>query len=236
MRSRDYGTPWPPWLEQNRTWLQGLKLRQISMNPTDLHFFTLEDGFFHPYVWWSPEMNASPSAPRRRRGIPPSWLPSAAAPTPTANPPWPHQRRHQQWLCRRTHLHHRWPALGSLRRRPQGLPGSGAPAGRRAAGHRSVGGARRPRWRPWRRPAPHAGGGEGGGGSPESGGGTPNGRRGQRRGTERRCRAGRSAPAAPTPAALATDVSGACRSAAALGQVARWRLGQEVAAGGSGSG
>ena len=46
MRSRDYGTPWPPWLEQNQTWLQGLKLRQISMNPTDLHFFTLEDGFF----------------------------------------------------------------------------------------------------------------------------------------------------------------------------------------------
>ena len=93
MRSRDYGTPWPPWLEQNRTWLQGLELRQISMNPTDLHFFTLEDGFFHPYVWWSPEMNASPSAPRRRRGIPPSWLPSPEAPTPTANPPWPHQRR-----------------------------------------------------------------------------------------------------------------------------------------------
>ena len=95
MRSRDYGTPWPPWLEQNRTWLQGLELRQISMNPTDLHFFTLEDRFFHPYAWWSPEMDASPSAPRRRRGIPPSWLPSAEAPTPTANPPWPHQRRHQ---------------------------------------------------------------------------------------------------------------------------------------------
>jgi len=119
MRSRDYGTPWPPWLEQNRTWLQGLELRQISMNPTDLHFFTLEDGFFHPYVWWSPEMDASPSAPRRRRGIPPSWLPSPEAPTPTANPPWPHQRRHQRRLCRRTHPRHRRPALGRCRERPE---------------------------------------------------------------------------------------------------------------------
>ena len=119
MRPRDYGTPWPPWLEQNRTWLQGLELRQISMNPTDLHFFTLEDGFFHPYVWWSPEMDASPSAPRRRRGIPPSWLPSPEAPTPTANPPWPHQRRHQRRLCRRTHPRHRRPALGRCRGRPE---------------------------------------------------------------------------------------------------------------------
>ena len=146
MRSRDYGTPWPPWLEQNRTWLQGLELRQISMNPTDLHFFTLEDGFFHPYVWWSPEMDASPSAPRRRRGIPPSWLPSPEAPTPTANPPWPHQRRHQRRLCRRTHPRHRRPALGRCRGRPEvafrgGRRGcaAAAHAGRRGA----CGGARR---------------------------------------------------------------------------------------------
>ena len=134
MRSRDYGTPWPPWLEQNRTWLQGLELRQISMNPTDLHFFTLEDGFFHPYVWWSPEMDASPSAPRRRRGIPPSWLPSPEAPTPTANPPWPHQRRHQRRLCRRTHPRHRRPALGRCRRRPE-VAFRGGRRGRAAAAH-----------------------------------------------------------------------------------------------------
>ena len=196
MRSRDYGTPWPPWLEQNRTWLQGLELQQISMNPTDLHFFTLEDGFFHPYVWWSPEMDASPSAPRRRRGIPPSWLPSPEAPTPTANPPWPHQRRHQRRLCRRTHPRHRRPALGRCRGRPE----VAFRGGRRgcAAGHRSIGGARRPRWRLWRRsarrpPAPHAGDGEGGGGgAPESGGSTPKGQAAAAGG--RKSRGGCSAP------------------------------------------
>jgi hypothetical protein len=104
-----------------------------------------------------------------------------------------------------------WPVQGAAR-------GGGTPAGGRAAGHRSGGRARRPRWRLWRLlarrpPATHASDGEGGGGAPESCGGAPKGRCGQRRGRERRCRAGRSASAAAapaaTPAALAIDVSGA---------------------------
>ena len=87
-----------------------------------------------------------------------------------------------------------WPVQGAAR-------GGGTPAGGRAAGHRSGGRARRPRWRLWRLlarrpPATHAGDGEGGGGAPESCGGAPKGRCGQRRGRERRCRAGRSASAA----------------------------------------
>jgi len=105
----------------------------------------------------------------------------AHAPSPSAAGPWPVQGA----------------ARGGISRWPQGLRGGSAPAGRRAAGHRSFGGARRPLWRLWRRsarrpPAAHAGDGEGGGGALESGGSTPKGQAAAAGG--RKSRGGCSAP------------------------------------------